>query len=219
MLGVFSFHFCQSPIFSLLFWILQVCIHRGIVFCQSPIVFQGKSRKQHRDETSLTKVVDDNFEVASCAVRTPKAGGFGCTSRIDVAWRNLDRPGQAPGPPPFRYDGWGGCRGRIPPKLRRWARSHRVNMGESCSTPNRWYFYCTIEVSGRASRRWREATVKRTPGHRDDGDGSSNGLGDSSSGRLPCFMGKMLGFTPQLTASSATPAGDRDREKASARPP
>ena len=47
------------------FWILQVCIHRGIVFCQSPIVFQGKSRKQHRDETSLTKVVDDNFEVAS----------------------------------------------------------------------------------------------------------------------------------------------------------
>ena len=35
------------------FWILQVC--------QSPIVFQGKSRKQHRDETSLTKVVDEKF--------------------------------------------------------------------------------------------------------------------------------------------------------------
>ena len=49
------------------FWILQVCKHRGIVFCQSPIVFQGKTRKQHRDETSLTKVVDDNFEVASYA--------------------------------------------------------------------------------------------------------------------------------------------------------
>ena len=52
------------------FWILQVCIHRGIVFCQSPIVFQGKSRKQHRDETSLTKVVDDNFEVASYVCST-----------------------------------------------------------------------------------------------------------------------------------------------------
>ena len=57
------------------FWILQVCIHTGIVFCQSPIVFQGKSRKQHRDETSLTKVVDDNFEVASYRWNMHRQGG------------------------------------------------------------------------------------------------------------------------------------------------